>query len=168
MRITAMVLTGAIASTFLSASETAQNRIPIFVRSAQNAGGFTDPSKDREDSVKDLRKKLKDSDSVRPVESEKEALVMLEVLGREMKSEWGRGTNTYLTVRLTAGQYSAEFTGKSGSASGFTAYGDAAGKVVEQLEAWIKANRDQLLALKRQAAPAGAAGPETTPPTPKP
>jgi len=45
---------------------------------------------------------------------------------------------------------------------------DAAGKVVQQLEARINTNPNQLLSLKQQAAPAGAADTETTPPTPKP
>jgi hypothetical protein len=47
-------------------------------------------------------------------------------------------------------------------------YVDAAGKVVDQMEARINANRNPLLSLKQQAAPAGAADTETTPPTPKP
>ena len=45
---------------------------------------------------------------------------------------------------------------------------DAAGKVVQQLEARINTNPNQLLSLKQQAAPTGAADTETTPPTPKP
>jgi len=109
MKVTAMVLTSVVLATFLFALEATQDRIPIFVRSAQAAGGFTDPSKDRQDSVKDLLRKLKDSDSVRPVESEGEALVVLEVLERETKREtnlWGRQNKSYLTVRLTARQAS--------------------------------------------------------------
>jgi len=125
------------------------------VRSAQTAGGFTGPSKDRQDSVKDLLKELKDSNSLRAVESEKEALVVLEVLERETKREtniWGRQNKSNLTVRLTAGEYSAELAGESGSKGVLKGYGAAAGRVVKQVEAWVNTNRDKLLALKPPAA----------------
>ena len=75
-----------------------------------------------------------------------------EVLDRDTKREtnlWGRQNKSYLTVRLTAGGYSVEFTGESGSTGALTGYGAAAAKVVKQLEAWVKANRDRLLALKK-------------------
>ena len=152
MRIKAVVLISVMMmSTFLLASEKAQDRIPILIRSGATAGGFTDPSKDRQDSVKDLLKKLKDSDWVRPVESEKDALAVLEVLERETKREtnlMGRQNKSSLTVRLTAGEYSVEFTGESGSKGVLKGYGAAAGNVAKQVEAWVKANRDRLLALK--------------------
>lgn len=146
------VVMGVIVSTFLLASEgAAQDKIPVFVKSAATAGGFTDPSKDRQDSVKDLLKKLKESKSVKPVNSEEEAVVILEVLDRETKREsnlFGRQNKSYLTVRLTAGEYSTEFTGESGSKGVLKGYGAAAGKVIDQLEAWVKLNRERLLSVK--------------------
>lgn len=152
-----VVLIGVIASTILLASQKAQDRIPVFVKSGTTAGGFTDPSKDRQDSMNDLVKKLKDSKSVRSVDSEEEAVAILEVLDRETKREsnintalfGSRQNKSYLTVRLTAGEYSAEFTGESGSKGVLKGYGAAAGKVVKQLEDWVKVNRDRLLALKK-------------------
>ena len=158
IRITVMVLLiSVITSTFLFASEQARDRIPVFVKTGVTAGGFTDPSKDRQDSMKDLVKKLKDSKSVRLVNSEEEAILMLEVLDRETKREsnlntalfGSRQNKSYLAVRLTAGEYSAEFTGESGSKGVLTGYGAAAGKVVKQLEDWVKDNRDRLLTLKK-------------------
>lgn len=154
MRIRALFVMSVIMSTclFASARAAAQDRIPIFVKTAATAGGFTDPSKDRQDSMKDLLKKLKDSKSVRPVDSKEEAVAVLEVLDRETKREsnlFGRQNKSSLTVRLTAGEYSVEFTGESGSKGLLKGYGAAAGKVVDQLEAWVKANRDRLLSLKK-------------------
>jgi hypothetical protein len=152
MKLKAVILISVITSAFLFASDKAQDKIPVFVKSAGNAGGFTDPSRDRQDSMKDLMKKLNNSDSVRLVESEKDGLAVLEVLGRDTKRErnaWGWENKSYLTVRLTAGEYSVEFTGESGSKGVLTGYGAAAEKVVKQLDAWVKANRDRLLALKK-------------------
>jgi hypothetical protein len=97
-------------------------------------------------------KKLKDSKSVQTVESEKDALVVLEVLDRATKSEinvWGRQNKSYLTVRLTAGEYSAEFIGEGPSTGVLTGYSAAAAKVVKQLEDWVKGNHDRLLVLKK-------------------
>ncbi|MBE3111612.1 MAG: hypothetical protein IMZ46_14090 [Acidobacteria bacterium] len=152
MRIKALVLISVISSSFLFAAEQSLDKIPIFVKSGATAGGFTDPSKDRQNSTKDLLNRLKNSRAVRLVESEQDALVVLEVLGRETKREtnlWGRQNKSYLTVRLIAGEYSAEFTGDGGSKGVLTGYGAAAGKVVKQLEEWIRANRDQLLVVKK-------------------
>jgi hypothetical protein len=80
----------------------------VFVRSAQSASGFTDPSKARQDSVKDLVKKLKDTKGMQAAESEAQAVILIEVLDRETKREtnmWGQQNKSYLTVRVTAGQF---------------------------------------------------------------
>jgi hypothetical protein len=134
-----------ITSAFLFAADKAQEKIPVFVKSAGNTGGFTDPSKDRQDSLKDLLNYLKNSKSVLPVESEKAALVVLEILNRGMKPEidYRSPNNAHLTVRLTAGEYSAELTGMSST------YRGAAVDIVKQTETWVKANREKLLALKK-------------------
>jgi hypothetical protein len=141
----------------VAALEQAETKVPVFVKTAANADGFTDPSKDRQDSVKDLVKKLKDSKLVRSVNSAEEAVVTLEVLGRETKREanintalFGQKQNkSYVTVRLSVGEYSAEFTGESGSKGVLKGYGDAAGKVVKQLDEWVTANRERLAAIKK-------------------
>jgi len=153
--IIALVLSSA--ATAQPKAKEIQDRIPVFVKSAGDAGGFTDPSKARQDSRKDLLRKLKDSKSVVLVESKDDALAVLEVLDRSTQRETnlsGRQNKSYLTVRLTAGEYSVEFTGESGSSGALTGYGAAAAKVVKQLEAWVKDNHDRLSALKK-------GGPET-------
>jgi hypothetical protein len=141
-----------ITSVSLFASDKAQDRIPIFVKSAGDVTGFTDPSKARQDSVKDIQEKLKNSKLVFPVESEKDALAILEVLNRDTKREmtgWGAQNRSYLTVRLTAGEYSTEFVVQGATSGVFTGYGKAAAAIVKQLEDWVKANHDRLLALKK-------------------
>jgi len=149
MRIRALVLISAITLTFLFAAEKPQDKIAVFVKSGGSLGGLTDPSKDRQDSIKDLLKKLKDSDSLRLVDSESDALAVLIVLDRGTKRTsmiggMGAYDRMYLNVRLIAGDYSVEFTGESNNG-----YSAAAGKVVKQLEAWVKDNRDRLLAPKK-------------------
>jgi hypothetical protein len=141
-----------IAVALLTTSALAQagqptTKIPIFVKSAAAGGGFTDPSKDRQDSVKDLLNRLKDSDVVRVVQSESEAVAIVEVLDRATKREvnfWGAQNKSLLAVRLTAGEYSTEFQGESGSSGVFKDYRGAARSVVKQLDAWVKANRERL------------------------
>ena len=152
-----VVMIGLISSSlFLCAAAQDQTVIPVFVKGEGAAGGFTDPSKDRQDSIKDLLKKLKDSRAIRLVESESDAVVVLEVLSRETKRETNafallgsRQNKSYLTVRLSAGEYSTEFTADGGSSGLVTGYKKAAGKIAKQLEEWVKANRDKLLALKK-------------------
>jgi hypothetical protein len=145
------IVVASAASTIVFAAEGPQDRIPIFVKSGGDAAGFTDPSKARQDSVKDLLKKLKNSKSVCPVDSEKDALAVIEVLDRATSREvrfLSAQNKSYLTVRLTAGEYSVEFAGEAAGGN-YTAYSAAAAKVVKQLDAWVKANHDRLLASKK-------------------
>jgi len=150
----ALVLMLTVCSTILVASpEDGSGKVPIFVKSGAAASGFTDPSKDRQDSVKDLCNKIKDSKLVRVADSELDAVAVLEVLGRENKQEtkgWASAfgapprSKSLLLVRSTAGEYSTDFSGESTSIGELTSYSAAAGKVVKQLEEWVKANREHL------------------------
>lgn len=132
-------------------------RIGVFVRGAQGNSGFTDPSKDRADSVKDLRNHILDSKVLFLSESPDGAAVVLDVLARETRREvngWtavsgGAQNKSYVTVRVRAGEFETELTGESGSKGMLKGYGAAAGKVIDQLEKWARENRDRLLALQR-------------------
>lgn len=129
----------------------APDRVPIFLKGAGTTDGFTDPSQDRRDSVRDLMKRLKDSDIVRIVARAADAEVVIEVVDRSTRREinvWGAQNRSALVVRLTAGDYATEFTGESGSKGVFTGYGGAAKSVVRQIEAWVRANRQKLTAAK--------------------
>lgn len=127
-------------------------RVPMFVIAGGTAEGFTDPSKTRQDSTRDLTQKLRDSKFFRLVEFERDAVVTVEVLARDTKREvngWtfvnGAAQNkSTVAVRLIAGDFMTEFEGTSGSKGMFTGYGDAAGKVAKQLNQWAEQNIQRL------------------------
>ena len=120
--------------------------------SETTAQGFTDPSKDRQDSIKDVEKKVKDSKTLMLVDKGEDAVIVIEVLGRETKREvngWtalsGAAQNkSSLSVRMRVGDFKTEFSGESGSKGMMKGYGAAANKIVKQVEEWVKVNRDKL------------------------
>jgi hypothetical protein len=130
----------------------AAKAVPVFVASEATAQGFTDPSKDRRDSIKDVEKKVKDSKALILVDKAEDAVIVIEVLGRETKREvngWtafsGYAQNkSSLSVRMKVGDYTTEFSGESGSKGMLKGYGDAANKIVKQVEEWVKVNRGKL------------------------
>jgi hypothetical protein len=67
--VLALVLFG-----FLPALAIAAHKVPVFVKSGAGADGFSDPSKGRADSVKDLLNNLKDSKVVSVAKSEGDVL----------------------------------------------------------------------------------------------
>jgi hypothetical protein len=115
-------------------------KVPIFVTASQVADGFTDPSEDRRDSVKDLLLYLKRSKQVVPVETAARAVLVLEVIGREHQRTRGKE----VTVRLTAGTFSAHLTGDSRNS-----YLTAARDIAKQVDQWVKANRQRLEQVSR-------------------
>jgi len=155
MHTTRFGLIVGIAATLLTVNFAAQDRptdrVPVFVKSAGTDSGFTDPSNTRQDSVKDLQKRFEKSKLVRLVPSESDAVAVVEVLDRATAREtnlWGRQNKSSLSVRLHAGEYSTEFSGESGSKGVMTGYGAAASKVADQVESWIKENRERLMSVK--------------------
>jgi len=155
--ILAMVLVGlSWAGLVSSALAAEQPKIAVFVRAAAAADGFTDPDKSRTDSVKNLKDKLKDEKWARLVDTEDAAVIVLDVLNRHTDVDHGSAWNmvggygqkhSTLDVRLTAGSFTAEFSGTGGASGLFSGYGKAAGKVVDELEKWVKANSEKLQAI---------------------
>jgi len=137
----------------LGALTTAQpaQRIPVFVTTQAAAGGFTDPSKERSDSQKELVKKMKNSNQLTNVTDEGQAVIVIRVLGLQEKrtfEPWtGAQNKLSLTVRMTVGDFSAEFTGDTLRGVKFGGYGEAAERVVKQLDVWVVENRDKLASL---------------------
>jgi hypothetical protein len=81
------------------------------------------------------------------VDSDQDAVAVLEVLDRVTNREvnfFGAQNKSALTVRLTVGEYTTEFTGESGSSGVFKDYRGAAKSIVKQLETWVKANLSTL------------------------
>jgi hypothetical protein len=83
--ITALALTAALAPMAVSASTSTPHfhAVKVFVTSAAAQNGFTDPSKDNADTVKDLRKAIDDQKSLALADSAEDAAIVLTVLGRE-------------------------------------------------------------------------------------
>jgi hypothetical protein len=149
--ILALALVG-VASPVFAQSKT----ITVFVTSAGAANGFTDPNKENQDTMKDLRDHLKGRKSLSVVDAREGADIVLVVLNREkaqmtaspLGGLLGTGPSRDCTVRIKF-LYKDLETEMSGSASGGTmmsggAWGKAAGKVAKQVEQWIDANKDKL------------------------
>lgn len=128
-------------------------RIPVYVRSAADADGFTDPSQARTDSLNDLVKQISESKIVAAVPAEQDALAILEVLTRGAARgqdllvvtpfngvQRQRSMVATLDVRVIVGDYSAAFGAWGGT------YRRAAKEIVRQLDRWVIANRERLLA----------------------
>jgi hypothetical protein len=149
---------------------------PVLVRTATYAAGFTEPSRDRADSLEDLLRAFDRIAAVALARNEDDAVIVVDVLGRETRRELngltaltGRAQNkSWLTVRLTAGDFTTEFSGNGGSTGMLTGCAAAAGNVAEQIERWILDHRDRLRevqAAKAQVAAlvdSGMAAPQTT------
>jgi hypothetical protein len=153
-----MMMTAAVMAMAMAVGVAAQKAqaVPVFVTGGTNALGFTDPSKDRQDSIKDVEKKVKDSKTLMLVDKAEDAVIVIEVLGRETKREvngWtalsGAAQNkSSVSVRMKVADFSTEFSGESGSKGMLKGYGAAASKIVTQVEEWVKVNRDKLPASK--------------------
>lgn len=137
----------------------ADPRVAIHVKAGSNTGGFSDPDKTRADSTKDLLERLRNSKTMR-VTGPDEAVILIEVLGRDTKLDQGHAITAFVgglgqkhssvTVRLTAGDYTTEFTGTGGASGVFSGYGKAASKVVKELDEWVRANDSKLREIAAQ------------------
>jgi hypothetical protein len=151
-----------LASLFSFASvAAAQAPILVFVTSAGTANGFTDPSKDNRDTVKDLRESLsKFKADVRLVETRDEAQIVLTVQDREFGQARGglaigsaESRDYKIRVKFQAGAQETELVAVAASdpqLAPFTggAWSKAAGKIAKQVREWAIANRAQLAAPK--------------------
>ena len=138
----------AVVALLWSPLASASTKIPLFLKS-QSSEGFTDPSEDRRDSEKDLLKRLKKCDEFLLVETEEEAVIVLEVLDRAESQQHGpfagrTQRKKTLNVRLTVGEFSAEFAGDTSLMSIGGGWGVAAKSVVNQIRDWAKENSAKL------------------------
>ena len=88
----------AVTSAVPFASDRDVDRVPIFLKSAVAVDGFTDPSRGRLGSVNEVRQKLWNSRVLRPVQAEGEALVVIEVLGRQTRDAIEQGWTIYQKI----------------------------------------------------------------------
>jgi hypothetical protein len=125
--------------------------VRVFVTSAGAANGFTDPSKDNQDTTKDLRDVVKGHKSIALAESRDDAVIVLTVMNRETAQVTagllgGPARDRTVRVKFICNDFETEM---SASAQGGTlgsggAWGRAAGKVINQVDDWVKANRSKL------------------------
>lgn len=149
-------LAGPLAGVLLCAAVAAAQTTPvtIYVTTPAQEQGFTDPSKERLDSLKDLRDKIRKAKKLLTlVESPEEATIILELLDREQQwkrttagvlfgTPWGHQRKRAITVRLRVGEFSSDFTSEKAK------YSQAAGDVVNQIQRWVVANQAKLSAAK--------------------
>lgn len=128
--------------------------VPIFVVTT-SPEGFTQ-AKQVKDSTKDIIGSLKGKKGICLTERREDALVVVEVLGREKAqvtaSVFGSGRDVTVAAKLTAGTFETVI---SESALGGTlmaggAWGKAAGKVAKRIAEWVQENKEQLTNPKPQ------------------
>jgi len=124
--------------------------VSVYVTSAGAANGLTDPSKDNQDSVKDLKGALKGKKILALVERAEDADLVLTVQNRSRAAftatAVGPGRDVALAVTLkykdTESMLSASALGGAGITGG--AWKKAAGKIADQVEGWVKDNAAKL------------------------
>jgi hypothetical protein len=115
----------------------AASPVPLYLATAAEAGGFTDPDKSRTDSVK----------------NREEAVIVLEVLSRGVREDSGSFSKAFggknevkiVRVKLSVGEFSAELSGESAGGGmkggpGRGAWTKAAYKVADQVDKWVVEN----------------------------
>jgi hypothetical protein len=131
--------------------------VKVFVTSAGTQNGFTDPSKDNADTVKDLRNAIRDQKSLALAESTDDAAIVLTVLSREtagmtagIGSVFGApmARDRAIRVKFACQDIETELTASAqgGTISSGGAWGKAAKKIAKQVETWVTLNRAKLSA----------------------
>jgi hypothetical protein len=126
-------------------------RVRVFVTSVGAQSGFTDPSKDNRDTVKDLKDDIQGKRRLMLTDRREEALIVLEVVGRETAgitaSLFGAARDRLIRVRFMAAGTETDLTASAqgGTMGSGGAWGKAAGKIVDQVDQWVVANRARLL-----------------------
>lgn len=137
----------------LTATATLQSngKVPVYVTSAGARSGFTDPSKDNRDTVKDIRNALDDRKNVVLVDDEASAAIVLVVLGRQTEGVTAgflgeASRDRVIRVKFTAAESETELTASAqgGTLGSGGAWRRAAGKIAQQVDDWARDNAQQL------------------------
>jgi len=155
--IAPLALVAGVAIPAIAADKPAGPPIPLFLTTPAAAGGFTDPNKERADTLKDLTEALGGKKNVRLVPKREEAKLVVEVTDRGVREDSGGFTKAFggknevkrVHVKLTVGEYSTDIAGESagggfGGGPGRGAWKKAAYKVADQIEKWVEENRGQI------------------------
>jgi len=127
--------------------------IPFFVTTAGTSSGFTDPSKDNADTLRDLVGYLRNKKTLKLVAAREQARVVVVVMNRELSSGGhgglfsGNARDVTVRIKLLVDGAEADMSASAEKAqigSG-GAWGRAAKKLANQIENWVKANHAKLL-----------------------
>lgn len=124
--------------------------VPVFVTSVGAANGFTDPNKDNQDTMKDLRDSIKGKKSLTLVDRREDAAIVLTVMNREKAqttaSVFGAARDCIVRIKFIFKDFETEMSASAqgGTVSSGGAWGKAAGKVAKQVEEWVVANRAKI------------------------
>src|SRR4051812_42697629 len=104
-----------VAASIVPAQPAPADRVKVYVTSVGASAGFTDPSKDNRDTVKDLRDEIRDRKSLVVAESREDAQIVLTVLGRETAGVaagvlGGPARDRTIRVKFEAGEIQTELT----------------------------------------------------------
>lgn len=163
-----LVLLPAAGVVALAAGGGGEVPLPFYLSPGGASGGFTDPNKARQDSMKDLAEALGKKKSIRSVGTPDEAVILLEVLDRGVREDSGNYSKMFggknevkmVRVRLTVkgGDFSTELTGESAGGGmkggpGRGAWTKAAYKVADQVDKWVLENDAKLRGIKPATTP---------------
>jgi len=147
-----------LALAFATVSLEAQAPITVYVFTSAPASGFVDEaSKHRADATKELTDKLRKKKSITVVEMREGADVVVEVKSAAIAAgalhsrvnPLGGGIKTsaqkeyHIETSLSVGDYSTPITAQAT----FTSI--ATGKIADDVEKWVKENRDRVLAVRK-------------------
>lgn len=135
------------------AQKTRPAPVSVYVTSAGAMNGLTDPSKDNQNTVKDLRNAVKDRKGLVLTETREKADIVLVVMNRE-KAQITAGMfgdaarDVMLRVKFIFRGSESEMTASAqgGTLMSGGAWSRAAGKISKQVEDWVEANRAAIAA----------------------
>jgi hypothetical protein len=126
-------------------------RIPVYVTSVGAVKGMTDPNKNNQDTVNDLRGGIASQKQLKLVYDRNEALIVLVVLDRAQSQMTAGLFSTFardvaVRVKFIVKDIETELTASAqGGAVGTSgAWSRAAIKIAKQVDYWVTHNRDKL------------------------
>ncbi len=127
--------------------------ISVYVTSVGAVNGFTDPNTENQDSVKDLREKIGEHKGLTLTDTREGATIVLlaeRTMGGVRFAVSGAHREHRVTVKVLVHGTELELSATAGG--GYATqhpWGSAAGKVIDQLDKWVTANRAKLTAETR-------------------
>jgi hypothetical protein len=143
-----VVVVALVCGAGLSAAQRQPTAVTVYVTSVGAVNGFTDPSTENQETVKDLREKIHEHKGLRLTDVREQATIVL-VAERSLGGFHFAlsGAHKDHTVKAKALVQGTEIDLAATAGGGYATqhpWGSAAGKVVDQLDKWVVANRAKL------------------------